>query len=294
MKTILTAICLLGMTWMTAEAQPAVPEGYKLVWHDEFDTDGRPASHWNYERGFVRNHELQWYQPDNAEVRDGCLIITGRIDSIPNPDYDPGSDDWRKQRQAARYSSSCLTTSDSFCFRYGRLEVRARIPVNEGAWPAIWTLGNRWEWPANGELDLMEFYRRRENGEPIILANACWQNPHSTKRWDDVWDDSKTPYTHFTDKDPLWASKFHIWHMDWDPEYIRMYLDGELLNEIPLSQAENGGGSNHDVNPFSNDIEGFGAYILLNLAIGSTGGTPDDASFPLRYEIDYVRVYQRQ
>lgn len=260
--------------------------GYTLVWNDEFDIPGRPADHWSYEHGFVRNEELQWYQPDNASVEDGCLVITGKVEDVPNPNYAEGSDDWRLNREKARYTSSCVTTQDSFEFRYGRMEVRARIPVASGSWPAIWTLGNKWDWPRNGEVDVMEFYRR---AEPIILANACWQG----EGWNVDWDESTTPLTHFTDRDPQWADKFHVWRMDWSPDSINLYLDNELLNGIPLAQAATGGGENRDVNPFSNDEPGFGHYILLNLAIGGNGGEPDEAAFPLRYEVDYVRVYRR-
>lgn len=272
------------VTGMVLNAWADEPE-YRLVWSDEFDVDGRPGAHWNYERGFVRNHELQWYQPDNAEVRDGCLVITGRLDNIPNAGYDAQSDDWRRQRKEARYSSACLTTADSFNFRYGRMEVRARIPLVKGAWPAIWTLGNKYAWPANGEIDLMEFYRR---DEPIILANACWKGEGNEV----MWDESTTPLAHFLEKDPLWGEKFHVWRMDWSPESIKLYLDDELLNDIPLAQSANGGGENRELNPFSNDVYGFGHYILLNLAIGGHGGEPDDGEFPLRYEVDYVRVYE--
>lgn len=266
-------------------AEPVQYEGYELVWHDEFDIDGRPSDEWSYEHGFVRNEELQWYQPDNASVENGCLVITGRRETVPNPRYNPEGSDWREVRPVAEYTSACVTTRNSFTFRYGRMEVRARIPVASGSWPAIWTLGNRWPWPANGEIDIMEFYRR---GEPIILANACWLGDDNR----DAWDESTTPYTHFLGLDADWADKFHVWRMDWDAEFIRLYLDGELLNEVDLTQSQRGGGADHDVNPFSNDIDGFGHYILLNLALGSNGGEPDIEAFPMRYEVDYVRVYQ--
>ena len=266
-------------------AEVTVYDGYTLVWHDEFDVDGRPSEDWTYEQGFVRNHELQWYQPDNAIVENGCLVITGRREEVINSRYEAESDDWRKARPKAEYTSACVTTRNSFTFRYGRMEVRARIPVASGSWPAIWTLGNRWPWPANGEIDIMEFYRREE---PIILANACWLGENGR----DAWDESTKPYSHFLEMDAAWAEKFHVWRMDWDADFIRLYLDGELLNEVDLAQSQTGGGEHHDVNPFSNDVEGFGHYILLNLALGSNGGDPDDAAFPLRYEVDYVRVYQ--
>lgn len=269
------------------DAPVVVPEGYKLLWHDEFDQDGRPSAVWAYEEGFVRNEELQWYQPDNATVSDGCLVIEGRRETVPNPYYEAGSNDWRKNRKEARYTSSCLTTQQSFTFRYGRLEVRAKIPVGTGSWPAIWTLGNQWDWPLNGEIDVMEYYIK--NGRPSILANACWG---SSQAWVGVWDEGVIPFSHFTQKDLDWAAKFHLWRMDWDSQFIRIYLDDELMNEVDLSQTANQGWQNNHENPFSNNLNGFGHYILLNLALGGNGGTPDEAAMPFRYLVDYVRVFQ--
>ena len=260
---------------------------YRLVWSDEFNVDGRPSKDWTFERGFVRNQELQWYQTENAYLKDGCLMIEGRREHRKNPNYKAGSNDWRKNREFIEYTSSSLTTRLSQQFLYGRFEVRAKIPVASGSWPAIWLLGNRWEWPQNGEIDMMEYYIK--DGQPSILANACWG---STERWKAVWDSVVTPLTHFTDKDPDWTDKFHIWRMDWDKDFIRLYLDDELLNEIDLSKTINGGYNGNTENPFSNNVLGFKHYLLLNLAIGSNGGEPDMSQFPLRYYIDYVRVYQ--
>lgn len=262
-------------------------EGYSLVWTDEFNSDGKPRSDWSYETGFVRNEELQWYQSDNATVKGGCLVIEGRKENVSNPNYVAGSSDWKTNRVQAEYTSSCITTQNSHTFMYGRFEIRAKIPVGRGAWPAIWLLGNTWEWPMNGEIDILEYYIK--NGQPAILANTCWS---SNQRWTAVWNESVTPLTYFSDKDPDWSNKFHLWRMDWDEDYIRIYLDDELLNEIDLSQTMNQGFDNNYENPFNTQHEGFGHYILLNLAIGSNGGTPDNSVFPLRYNVDYVRVYQ--
>lgn len=262
-------------------------EGYRLVWSDEFEVDDRPSSDWSFERGFMRNQELQWYQPQNAWVKDGCLVIEGRREHRRNPNYQAGSSDWRTNREYIEYTSSSLTTRLGFQFLYGRVEVRAKIPVASGSWPAIWLLGNKWEWPQNGEIDMMEYYIK--DGQPSILANACWG---ADERWKAVWDSSVIPFTHFTDKDPNWADKFHIWRMDWDKHFIRLYLDDELLNEIELSQTFNGGYNGNRENPFSNTVPSFRHYLLLNLAIGSNGGQPDNSQFPLYYYIDYVRVYQ--
>ena len=264
-----------------------VYNGYSLIWADEFNGD-KLSDEWTFEEGFQRNEELQWYQPQNASVSDGCLVIEGKTQRFKNPYYDSSSSDWRRNREYVEFTSACVTTRKSHHFKYGRFEVRAKIPTASGSWPAIWLLGNKWPWPENGEIDMMEYYIR--DGQPSILANACWG---SDKPFKAVWDDSITPFTHFTDKDKDWANKFHIWRMDWNPEFIDLFLDDELLNHIELSKTVNGGVDGNTENPFSNDIEGFGDYILLNLAIGSNGGEPDLNAFPLKYYIDYVRVYQK-
>lgn len=269
------------------DAAPAAYSGYRLVWSDEFNTDGKPSADWSAERGFVRNNELQWYQADNATVSGGCLVIEARRERKPNPGYEEGSKDWRRSRQYAEITSSSLTTAGKREFMYGRFEVRAKIPVDAGSWPAIWLLGNKWEWPQNGEIDILEFYI--SEGTRSILANACWGG---TQRWNAVWDSSVTPLWHFLAKDSHWADKFHLWRMDWDSKFIRIYLDDELLNEIDLSKTVNRGFGGNTENPFSNSEKGFGAYLLLNLAVGGNGGEPDLSCFPLRYYVDYVRVYQ--
>ena len=282
MRTVI-GILLFLMFPILAKGQ----KEYRLVWSDEFEVDGRPSKDWTFERGFKRNQELQWYQSQNAWVKDGCLVIEGRKEHRKNPLYEAGSSDWRKNREFIEYTSSSLTTRLGFQFLYGRVEVRAKIPVASGSWPAIWLLGNKWEWPQNGEIDMMEYYIK--DGVPSILGNACWG---STERWKAVWDSVVMPFTHFTEKDPDWADKFHIWRMDWDNDFIRLYLDDELLNEIDLSKTFNEGYDGNHENPFANNVVGFKHYLLLNLAIGSNGGDPDDSQFPLRYYIDYVRVYQ--
>lgn len=256
------------------------------MWSDEFDVEGEPSKDWSFEFGFVRNEELQWYQSQNAKVKDGCLVIEAKKAFFSNPHFEPESSDWRKNREFIRYTSSSLMTKFSQQFLYGRFEIRAKIPVASGAWPAIWLLGNKWEWPNNGEIDILEYYIK--DNQPSILANACWG---SLERWKGVWDSVAIPFSHFTEKDLFGADNFHIWRMDWDKSFIRIYLDNELLNEIDLSKTQNQGYNGNTENPFSNDVIGFKHYLLFNLAIGSNGGEPDESQFPLRYYIDYVRVY---
>lgn len=264
---------------------PAAYKGMALVWHDEFDRDGAPDTVWTPETGFVRNKELQWYQPKNAEVKDGCLVITGRQERVPNPNYQEGSASWKTSRPYASLTSASMTTRRSFSFRKGRMEVRAKFPTATGAWPAIWLHGKNWEWPNCGEIDIMEYYLKR--GVPSVLANACWGSPQQNIA---VWDESVTPLTSFTDSDPEWTNKFHLWRMDWDDHDIFIYLDGRLLNRIELSKTANQGFNHNTHNPYTSSLNSF--YIILNLALGSSGGTPDLSAFPLHYYIDYVRVYQ--
>jgi len=264
-----------GLT--NAVAADDAPGGYELVWGDEFDRAGRPdPNNWRYEEGFVRNEELQWYQPENASCADGLLVIEARRQRRANPAYDPNSRNWRRDRQYAEYTSACLLTRGLHHWTYGRFEMRGRIDTRTGVWPAFWTLGLARGWPGCGEIDIMEYFRG------TLLANACWAGQ---ERWRAVWDDSRRPIDEFSD--PNWSVHFHVWRMDWDPNEIRLHVDGELLNTVDLTQTVNGTADR--ANPFHEPH-----YILLNLAIGGTnGGDPSATEFPARFEVDYVRVYQK-
>ena len=282
---IFTIICIISTMTSIVAAQQAGSSsdsnpaaGFKLVWSDEFNKDGRPdPNNWAYERGFVRNQELQWYQPDNAKCQNGLLIIEGRRQRKENPRYRSDSRDWRRNKEYAEYTSSSLTTRRLHSWMYGRFEMRGRIDTRPGLWPAFWTLGIEGPWPANGEIDIMEYYRG------VLLANAAWAGE---RRWAAQWDDSRKPITEFND--PNWSQKFHIWRMDWDDDSIKLYVDDILLNEVDLKETINKNGDGK--NPFHQPH-----YIILNLAIGGTsGGDPSNTKFPAKFEVDYVRIYQKQ
>lgn len=285
------------------EGTHASADGWTLVWEEGFDTDGKLSpDDWRFEHGYVRNHEYQWYCEENAWKEDGCLVIEGRHDpdGVRYGNPDALADPTRRLRPgqvAARpqYTASSVNTRGRHEWLYGRFEVRAKIPVRSGAWPAIWTLGVERPWPVNGEIDIMEYYRR--SGVPHILANACWGSDEGRP----TWSTGAIPFTHFTDRDAQWADKFHVWRMDWDEDNIRLYLDDELLNEIPTSAdacAHPGDfpwlGKAGDYSQRLYDAFHQPHYLLLNLAIGGdNGGEPDPADYPQRYLIDYVRVWQR-
>jgi len=258
----------------------AVKEGYRLVWNDEFNTNGKPAAaNWEFEHGFVRNEELQWYQENNAVCTNGVLLIEGRRERIRNIHYDSTSTDWHFKTPFAEYTSASINTRGHWAWLFGSFEIRARIDTTKGAWPAIWTLGSQGEWPLNGEIDIMEFYRVKDT--PTILANVAWG---TEKRFVARWNTKMISLNNFTDKDPNWVKKFHTWRMDWSAAAIKLYLDDELLNETLLTGTINPDGSN----PFSRP-----QYLLLNLALGRNGGDPAGSKMPVKYEVDYVRVYQK-
>lgn len=284
---ILFALLLISTISAAQEFNPLAPDsktpakvpGMKLVWADEFNSSGKPnPEYWKFEKGFVRNEELQWYQEENATCSNGVLLIEGRREEIPNPNYVAGSHNWKTNREIAHYSSSSINTRGLKQWLYGRFEIRARVDTSTGSWPAIWTLGISNPWPSNGEIDIMEFYRI--NGVPTILANVAWGTRQSFVA---KWHTERIPLAKFTASEPDWTKKFHVWRMDWTSESVTLYLDDVLLNTTLLSQTVNPDGNN----PFTKP-----QYILLNLAIGGNGGDPGTAGFPVKYEVDYVRVYQ--
>jgi len=252
--------------------------GYHLVWADEFNKAGAPdTASWRFEKGFVRNKELQWYQSENAYCKNGYLVIEGRRESKSNPGYIAGSDDWKKNRDSIRYTASSINTAGKITWKYGRFIMRARINTSPGLWPAWWTLGVAGKWPSNGEIDIMEYYSNK------ILANiACGTAVPYKAEW----------YSKTKPADSLggsaWAAMFHVWRMDWDENSISLYMDEQLMNKVELAKLVNKDGSG--INPFMQPH-----YMLLNLAIGGmNGGDPSGTPFPNKFEVDYVRVYQKQ
>jgi len=279
------SVLLRNFVFLSFSISLLIAQEYTLVWSDEFDEDGKPnPAYWSFENGFVRNHELQWYQDDNAYCKDGVLIIEGRRENKPNPLYVKVSNtDWRRSRSFIEYTSSSLKTAGKKEFLYGRFEIRARIPLESGSWPAIWTLGTTMEWPSCGEIDIMEYYRI--SNEPHLLANVAWG---TDERYKAEWRTRAVPFRHFLEKNSNWGKEFHVWRLDWEENSIKLYLDDELLNEVSLNETVNGAWGNY-THPFKQPH-----YLLLNLALGANGGEPDVSAFPMKYEIDYVRVYQKK
>ncbi len=252
-------------------------DGYELVWADEFNNGDPPDSaNWQFEKGFVRNEEDQWYQEENAFCKKGVLVIEARKESRPNPLYREGSENWKLKRSQISYTSSSINTSHKHSWQYGRFIMRGRIDISSGLWPAWWTLGVDGRWPANGEIDIMEYYRKK------LLANIACKGKDGRAEW----------YSNKFSIDSLggrqWASQFHVWRMDWDENKIALYVDDQLLNKVTLDKLVNK--DSPGVNPFKQPH-----YMLLDLALGGmNGGDLTKTKFPNRFEVDYVRVYQKK
>jgi len=270
-------LLLLLFNCATKDSKISKTQEYKLKWNDEFNTDGSPnKKNWDYEVGFVRNNEKQWYQKDNAYCKKGFLIIEAQKERRANPNFiSYDHKDWRKNRDSIKVTSSCLITREKYSWKYGRFEMRAKIPVSKGMWPAFWTLGEQGNWPANGEIDIMEYY----NGK--ILANAAWKSSTGQTEWK-----SKVALLSSFNNES-WPNKFHIWRMDWDENSIKLYVDDQLMNEVAVKETINS--ENQVISPFRQPH-----YLLINLAVGGNeGGETVSESFPSKFIIDYIRVYQK-
>ncbi len=235
---------------------------WKLVWNDEFDKDGRPdPAKWDQEEGFIRNNEKQFYtkgRPGNARVEKGNLVIESR----------------KEQFEKGEYTSASLLTRGKAEWVFGRVEVRAKIPTGRGTWPAIWMLGadRKLGWPACGEIDIME----NVGYDPdVICANIhtkSYNHVKKTGKGDKVA--AKAPY-----------NDFHIYAIDWYPDHIDFFFDDQKY----FTFKNEGTGS--DVWPYDKPH-----YLILNTAIGGAWGGQkgiDDAIFPQKFLIDYVRIYQK-
>ena len=272
----LLATLLVGLSGVAAAADaPPSPEtlkpppGWQMVWSDEFDVDGLPdPKKWANDTVFNKqgwfNHERQYYsgpRAENAVVRGGRLIITARKET---PSAQP---DWGGQK----YTSARLLTRGLGEWTTGFFEIRAKLPCGLGTWPAIWMLGTHGDWPANGELDIMEHIGRNPGRVMSTIHTPAGSGAHGVGAVVTV---------------PDACGAFHRYQMLWTERDITFGVDG--VNDLTYPRLDVGAAGAPRAWPFDGP-----QFLLLNLAIGGDlGGPVDDSIFPVTMEVDYVRVWQ--
>lgn len=273
-------LSFMMLTLSLSKKKPTSDKGskYQLVWSDEFDGDGRPDStKWNFEYGFIRNVEKQYYTDrlKNARVENGFLILEAHKEKYINEAFKSKDEKYYKFNiDSADYTAPSLSTKGLGEWTYGKFEIRAKLPEGVGLWPAIWMLGENYKdlgWPKCGELDIMEHVGFDKDSVFATIHTQAYNHMKGTQKGKSIFIDK--PY-----------DSFHIYAMEWTPEKIDFLLDGKVYNHIENEHKST------DEWPFDQNF-----HLKINIAIGGMlGGRKgiDDRVFPQQMLVDFVRVYQ--
>jgi beta-glucanase (GH16 family) len=244
---------------------PLTYSGYNLVWNDEFDGN-QLSNSWTHEIGIGNNgwgnNELQYYRPQNTEVKDGYLMITAKKEPFADK----------------QYTSSRIITKGKQSFKYGRVDIRAALPKGKGLWPAAWMLGDAFTtvgWPACGEIDIMEMVggNSPNQGDATVHGTVHWQTNNGNHG---EYGGSNSL------NNGIYADEFHVFSIIWESGRIKWYRDDIKFNEIDISSSQ-----------FSEFREDF--FFIFNVAVGGNWpGSPNSSTqFPQRMIVDYIRVFQK-
>jgi len=260
-KLVFVLLCLLVM--YSCAAQTA-QKG--LVWSDEFDGDQLDPTRWKAYVGNgcpglcgFGNKELQYYTNDaeNVKLQDGKLIITAH----------------KKSKDRNDYTSSKIWTRGIESWKYGRIEVSAKLPAGRGTWPAIWMLPQRNKyggWPRSGEIDIMEHVGYNQGMVHGTVHTQSFNHMKGTQKGDSIMVANA-------------SEAFHEYAIEWRKDRIDWFIDGKKYHTFKNT------GKNSDDWPFDQPF-----YLILNVAVGGSWGGKegiDDSIWPQSMEIDYVRVY---
>jgi len=238
----------------TGYSTPNHYDGYSLVWSDEFSGNAIDENNWSFEIGNNGwgNHELEYYTNKNAFVSDGNLIIEVRAESIGG----------------SSYSSTRMITKGKKNFKYGRVDIRAKMPKGKGIWPALWMLGENIDavgWPTCGEIDMMELLGHEPNR---VYGTLHWGPTHQSYGTNKVLSTG------------TFADSFHVFSMKWSQSSIEL-----LIDDVSYYIMDTTAGTF----PFNANF-----FFIFNVAVGGDWpGSPDSSTpFPQRMVVDYVRVFQ--
>ena len=258
-RSFLVLILSLVLTTYHTDAQVDVVYN-DLVWSDEFDTNGAiNSTKWHHQTqlpngGSWFNGEVQHYTNliTNSFVNNGFLNIVAKKETYTN------------QGVTKQYTSARLNSK--FAFTYGRVDIRAKIPTNQGTWPAIWMLSTENQfgpWPSSGEIDIMEHVGRDLNKVISAFHYPVYFGGNAKVATTIV---------------PNATTEFHVYKLEWTPAAMQIFVDDKLFHTLPNSPSI----------PYNQNF-----FMILNIAMGGTLGGPIDPSFTsTTFEIDYVRVYQ--
>ena len=257
----------------SSEKQPVVnewdKEGWALVWNDEFDGPALNLEKWSFEIGGHGwgNNELLYYSDEDstAFIQDGKLVI--RADLVPQG---TGSSD-----NLRYFSSARLRTSGKGDWRYGRIEVKAKLALGQGIWPAIWMLPTDWMyggWPESGEIDIMEHVGYDPGRVHGSIHTGSYNHKINTQRGG----------SKLLDKI---SSKFYVYAIEWYEDRIDF-----LIDDSKYFSFQNDGKNDFNTWPFNQRF-----HLLINIAVGGDWpGSPDETTqFPTEMEVEYVRVYEK-
>ncbi len=249
---------------------------WTLAWSDEFNGTGLDSSKWSYDTGTGSwgwgNNELQYYtdRTDNVQVTGGNLVITAR----------------REDFGGMPYTSGRIHSQGKFSAHYGRIAARMKLPEGLGVWPAFWMLGQDFDgqnWPAIGELDILEM---RGGQDYTASAASHWDQPGV----------GHAMYSESLTLSEKLSADYHVYMIEWDTQYIKISLDGEVYWTFDNFWCEEGG----TPDPKAKTEFQFPMYILFNLAVGGnffdpalTSPSMITASFPQAMLVDWVRVYEK-
>ena len=252
----------------TTTTTAAPKKQWELFWSDEFDGDGLDMTKWNIESGST---STVIKSQDNVKVENGDCVITLRRNH-PTDGYE--------------YSSSYVTTANKFSFCYGRLEFRAKLPVGQGVWPALWTLGDNYlaiandekGWPLCGEIDVMELVGSSHPQNPFdnkkILGTLHWgPNRDNHQQAHNSWLLSQSP-----------ADDYHVYAVEWDENEMVWYVDDRAYLRVQLDDPTMG-------TAFMQKH-----WIIMNIDLNCWGGNNYDETTPetASMYVDYVRVYKEK
>lgn len=238
----------------------AYPQKYDLKWAEEFNGPEINTEIWSFEEGFSKNNEQQFYTSENknARIENGILIIEAH----------------KEQYQKGNYTSARINTLNKKHFKYGRIEVLAKLPKGKGTWPAIWMLGKNHltkGYPACGEVDIMEHVGKT----PGEINSSVHYPETDNSRMNGATQNYKLPYS---------KDGFYKYAIEWDKKHITYFINDIEYFTFNVDEANRKGRKNIFRKPF---------YLILNLALGGKwAGEIDDTIFPARFYIDYVRYYQ--